>query len=615
MISPISSRVVAEPQPTKLSDKPGEPAWVDSAHEARFLASKAVAFEQPFFDPFEPEFDEGPQYAPNTDAGKIVERFHERYGKTPAPDVRATRDDLGLGSSDTLVVDIGGEGQKTDRSDGLESGNVHAVNLNWQEYLSPGPFDLVVNGNGEHISIDGEDKARIPNLIRPSRPWEQNPSYPFADDTVDGIMMEGAPLTDHNVDEISRVIKPGGWALLNIGDNYEPQVNELAERMGAEVVETPMANGISEFLLIPKDYKGVDPKEWRSKSGTKGVTSSSFYEWVNYQKSAQGGEPDRGRFPESFDKDFYDKHREHFGVIRENWDKWAKWIDNDNIVSDKDLNRIADGENNATKEERKAADFLLNHPGLFDFLDTARDGPESKKDGKISTHDLNTWFDEIGYPSIEKTSKLPSSFDWRFYDEHQEHFKTIRSNWNKWAKWIDNDNIVSDKDLNRIIDGENNATKEERKAAEFLLNHPGLFDFLDTARDGPKAKKDGKVSSHDLNKWFDMIGYPSLDQTRNVPTSFYWDFHDEHQDHFDTIRSNWGKWKGKDSIVSDADLRKIRDGQNNATREEIDAADFLLKEPHFFEYLDAIRTGTVDTKVSSNDLNKWFEAIGRPKLP
>ncbi|MGI2033160.1 hypothetical protein ACRQ1B_12300 [Rhizobium panacihumi] len=97
--------------------------------------------------------------------------------------------------------------------------------------------------------------------------------------------------------------------------------------------------------------------------------------------------------------------------------------------------------------------------------------------------------------------------------------------------------------------------------------------------------------------------------TRSVGQTYDSAFAEKHHDHIETIVESWDDWNGKDSIVSEKDLRKIVDDQGNSEDERA-AAKFLLDDENFRRALDGIRErGSQDTKISSKDLNAWFKEI------
>lgn len=86
-------------------------------------------------------------------------------------------------------------------------------------------------------------------------------------------------------------------------------------------------------------------------------------------------------------------------------------------------------------------------------------------------------------------------------------------------------------------------------------------------------------------------------------------FYEEHRENIETIREKWDDWNGKDSIVSDKDLRKFAVDENRSA-EERDAAQFLLDNKGFFDHLDTkAHDNKADGKISNNDLNAWLRPV------
>jgi hypothetical protein len=96
----------------------------------------------------------------------------------------------------------------------MQSGFAGAININAQENQS-------------------QDKSvKIPLLVKVPD-WSTNPSYPFVDGVANYITMQGAPLTDKNVTEISRMLVKGGKVGLWIDkDMFKANINKLAVLLG-----------------------------------------------------------------------------------------------------------------------------------------------------------------------------------------------------------------------------------------------------------------------------------------------------------------------------------------------------------------------------------------------
>jgi hypothetical protein len=113
-----------------------------------------------------PQTVEGPSN--RTPAGRAVRLFRERlqHRALQSPgSVRATRDDLGFTANDVVMLDIGGEGQKTEYlgRHTMKSGNLNAINVNAQGDISPGPMMLRLEAEDAEVPSRG---SKIPNLLK-----------------------------------------------------------------------------------------------------------------------------------------------------------------------------------------------------------------------------------------------------------------------------------------------------------------------------------------------------------------------------------------------------------------------------------------------------------------
>ena len=192
-----------------------------------------------------------------------------------------------------------------------------------------------------------------------------------------------------------------------------------------------------------------------------------------------------------YDKAFYEENREVIHTIRERWDDWNG---KDDIVSKKDLEKIASG--GGSDEEKAAAQFLLDNSGFWDQLDTQ--WGKGGQDSKVSTNDLNTWLKMVGAHQED--------YGRAYYDEHKDIIETIRE---RWDAWNGKDAIVSKKDLDKIANGD--GSEAEKEAARFLLDNPGFFDQLDNL--AKNDRRDGKISTGDLETWLKAIGLEKTDKS------------------------------------------------------------------------------------------------------
>lgn len=219
-------------------------------------------------------------------------------------------------------------------------------------------------------------------------------------------------------------------------------------------------------------------------------------EWEHFKETPQEGGSSINRLDDDkhlakYDKAFYEENREVIHTIRERWDDWNG---KDDIVSKKDLEKIANGDGSA--EDKAAAQFLLDNSGFWDQLDTQ--WGKGGQDGKVSTNDLNTWLKMVGAHQED--------YGRAYYDEHQSIIETIRE---RWDDWNGKDDIVSKKDLEKIANGD--GSDAEKAAARFLLDDPGFFDQLDNL--AKNDRRDGKISTGDLDTWLKAIGVEKTDKS------------------------------------------------------------------------------------------------------
>lgn len=219
-------------------------------------------------------------------------------------------------------------------------------------------------------------------------------------------------------------------------------------------------------------------------------------EWEHFKETPQEDGSSVNRLDDdkhmaTYDKAFYEENREVMHTVRERWDDWNG---KDAIVSKKDLEKIANGD--GSDEEKAAAQFLLDNGGFWEQLDTQ--WGKGGQDGKVSTNDLNTWLKMVGAHEEQ--------YDRAFFDEHQGIMDTIRE---RWDDWNGKDAIVSKKDLEKIANGD--GSEAEKEAARFLLDNQGFFDQLDNL--AKNDRRDGKISTGDLETWLKAIGVEETDKS------------------------------------------------------------------------------------------------------
>ncbi|KAB0546061.1 hypothetical protein F7R01_23330 [Pseudomonas argentinensis] len=219
-------------------------------------------------------------------------------------------------------------------------------------------------------------------------------------------------------------------------------------------------------------------------------------EWEHFKETPQEGGSSINRLDDDkhmakYDKAFYEENREVIHTIRERWDDWNG---KDAIVSKDDLDKIVEGD--GSEEEKAAAKFLLNNSEFWEQLDTQ--WGKGGQDNKVSTNDLNTWLKMVGAHQED--------YGRAYYDEHKDIIETIRE---RWDAWNGKDAIVSRDDLDKISKGD--GSEEEKAAANFLLNNQGFFDQLDNL--AKNDRRDGKISTGDLETWLEAIGLEKTDKS------------------------------------------------------------------------------------------------------
>lgn len=171
----------------------------------------------------------------------LVKKIRTLVGFPAAADKKVSRSDLQLNDSEYVHLDIGGEGCNI--SHNCISGFETSVNVN------------------DHIHQSVARHNPIPNLIFIDK-WFKNPSYPFADHFADYITMQNAPLTDQNVTEIARCLRPGGKVELWINSSFKANIDKLATLLHSKV-EDKVADEFNGSTGSPKFriISGVKPVE------------------------------------------------------------------------------------------------------------------------------------------------------------------------------------------------------------------------------------------------------------------------------------------------------------------------------------------------------------------
>ncbi|WP_369052632.1 hypothetical protein [Burkholderia gladioli] len=190
-----------------------------------------------------------------TAARQFQQKFQQAALDAPGS-VRASRHDLGLSEHRLTMIDIGGEGQKTEDGEELmRSGNAHAINVNAQTVGSPGEFYLQAEPGGQPQKTS---HFEIPNLVRPAKSWpgpgeKAEGLLPFADGFSSVTMTEGAPVFGYHVNEMSRVTSKKGWMMLAVDESFEDRIGELAQKHNGDgtVWSFPPKDGTMNRYVIP----------------------------------------------------------------------------------------------------------------------------------------------------------------------------------------------------------------------------------------------------------------------------------------------------------------------------------------------------------------------------
>ncbi|QEM82584.1 DoxX family protein [Halomonas binhaiensis] len=100
-----------------------------------------------------------------------------------------------------------------------------------------------------------------------------------------------------------------------------------------------------------------------------------------------------------FGKEFIEKNRDYIDTIVESWDDWNG---GDSIVSMDNLEDISQ-DDDRSKAEQEAAQFLIDEWKFFETLDTAKHKDDA--DGKISTNDLDSWLASVDEGGFDEYSR------------------------------------------------------------------------------------------------------------------------------------------------------------------------------------------------------------------
>ena len=230
----------------------------------------------------------------------------------------------------------------------------------------------------------------------------------------------------------------------------------------------------------------------------------------------------------------------------------------DGIVSRDDLEGILE-DSSATPELKAAARYALAHPELFDRIDTAGHGGD--RDGKISRDDLDVSRESIGLDAPTAASNVLNFFG--TIDDAAGNLGF-------------NDNLIARCDLEEIVKNDS-APADVKAAARYLIDHPEVFDQIDTAWKG--GDKDGLISPEDLRTWLggvDPMGMCSPDPIDVLRGNF---------DRLDTA-AHGGSGDGR---VSREDLEAALNDPN--TSEQLRSAIRFALDSQIFDQIDTAGYG------------------------
>lgn len=178
-------------------------------------------------------------------ANQLVKNIRAYVGFPARPTAKISRSQLKLDQNYKIHLDIGGEG--VNDTMGIPAGFPNAINVN------------------DRLFQSNDKCCPIPNLVKINK-WSSNPSYPFADGFANCITMQNAPLTNKNVEEMSRCLCPGGeidlWVRVPLfKDNIEllakklnskPEYNAENEFPESDFPKTKIVSGIKPDLSLKK---------------------------------------------------------------------------------------------------------------------------------------------------------------------------------------------------------------------------------------------------------------------------------------------------------------------------------------------------------------------------
>lgn len=124
------------------------------------------------------------------------------------------------------------------------------------DIFGEGYFPAAINiGMAERTSTTGVSGTRVPNLIyrKFSTSDAAKNRLPFADHSVDLVTSENGPLGQEAglIDEIARIVAPGGTIVLYGPDNVERWHDQTAKAVGGTITKYKSQGGLESVISVP----------------------------------------------------------------------------------------------------------------------------------------------------------------------------------------------------------------------------------------------------------------------------------------------------------------------------------------------------------------------------
>jgi hypothetical protein len=163
--------------------------------------------------------------------------------------------DQGYASADSNTHDKWAAGSGTDSGPELHAHHVPPGARYHIDLFGEGFFPGAVNiGMAERTSTTGVPGTRVPNLIYRQFAHSNAATnrLPIADHVADVVTSENGPLMDAGlIDEIARIIAPGGTILLYGPTNMEKYHDQMAKVVGGTITKEIKNGGIESIIRVP----------------------------------------------------------------------------------------------------------------------------------------------------------------------------------------------------------------------------------------------------------------------------------------------------------------------------------------------------------------------------